>query len=83
MHETIGWLVREMQLPGGAFASSLDADTDHEEGLTYVWSWSELANLLGEDLADFASIYDASPGGNWENSIILNRLGAIVQKLAW
>ena len=83
MHETIGWLVREMQLPGGAFASSLDADTDHEEGLTYVWSWSELARLLGDNLADFASIYDASPGGNWENSIILNRLVPSSRKLAW
>ena len=46
--------VREMQLPGGGFASSLDADTEHEEGLTYVWSWSELQEALGSDFDSFA-----------------------------
>ena len=40
-------------------------------------------SLLGDDLADFASIYDASPGGNWEGSNILNRLAPSSQKLAW
>ncbi len=72
--ETVGWLVREMQLPGGGFAASLDADTDHEEGLTYVWSVDELREALGDRFPEFAEIYDASPGGNWEGSIILNRL---------
>ena len=72
--ETVGWLTREMQMPGGAFASSLDADTEHEEGLTYVWSWSELTEVLGADLQDFAAVYDASPHGNWEGRIVLNRM---------
>ena len=34
--ETVGWLMREMRV-GGAFAASLDADQDGEEGLFYVW----------------------------------------------
>jgi uncharacterized protein YyaL (SSP411 family) len=72
--ETIGWLVREMQMPGGGFASSLDADTEHEEGLTYVWPWGELQHALGSEFRSFASIYGASPGGNFEGSNILNRL---------
>ncbi len=72
--ETVGWLMREMQLPGGGFAASLDADTDHEEGLTYVWSPEELREALGDGFARFAEIYDVSPGGNWEGSTILNRL---------
>jgi uncharacterized protein len=72
--ETVNWLVREMQHPGGGFASSLDADTEHEEGLTYVWSWAELESELGSELPDFARIYDAPPQGNWEGKIILNRL---------
>ena len=54
--ETVGWLLREMQLPGGGFASSLDADTEHEEGLTYVWSWDELQEALGADFEIFAQI---------------------------
>jgi uncharacterized protein YyaL (SSP411 family) len=72
--ETVGWLSREMQLPGGGFASSLDADTEHEEGLTYTWTWPELEAALGGELAEFAALYDASPEGNWEGKIILNRV---------
>jgi uncharacterized protein len=72
--ETVGWLAHEMRVAGGGLASSLDADTDHEEGLTYVWSWSELKAALGPDLQEFASVYDASPSGNWEGKIILNRI---------
>ena len=71
--ETVDWLVREMRMPGGGFASSLDADTDHEEGLTYIWSWEALGAVLGEERAAFAVVYDAAPGGNWEGKIILNR----------
>ena len=74
IEETIDWLSREMQHAAGGFTSSLDADTDHEEGLTYVWAWAELEAALGPDLTEFASVYDAAPGGNWEGKIILNRL---------
>jgi hypothetical protein len=72
--DTVGWLAREMQLPRGGFAASLDADTEHEEGLTYVWDVDELREALGSGFGSFAQIYDATPSGNWEGSIILNRL---------
>jgi len=65
-----------MQLPSGGFASSLDADTDHEEGLTYVWSWDELQEVLGGDFETFARIHGVTPSGNFEGSNILNRLDA-------
>jgi uncharacterized protein YyaL (SSP411 family) len=74
--ETVSWLIREMQLPGGGFASSLDADTDHEEGLTYLWSWDELQEVLGSDFEIFAQLYGVTPEGNFEGSNILNRLDA-------
>ncbi len=79
INETVDWLVREMQRPGGGFAASLDADTEHDEGLTYVWSWPELEAELGSDLADFARVYDTAPQGNWEGKIILNRLAGPAQ----
>jgi uncharacterized protein len=39
--ETCGYLLRELALPEGGFASSQDADTDGVEGLTYTWTAEE------------------------------------------
>ena len=46
--ETVGWLLREMIAEGGGFAASLDADSEGEEGKFYVWSRSEIVEVLGE-----------------------------------
>ena len=75
--ETVAWLEREMLTAEGAFASSLDADSEHEEGKFYVWSEAEIDRLLGARAARFKEIYDATPGGNWEGRTILNRLGHV------
>lgn len=58
-----------------AFASSLDADSEHEEGKFYVWSAAEIDALLGERAARFKEFYDVTAVGNWEGHSILNRLG--------
>jgi hypothetical protein len=39
--QTLDYMVRELRLPGGGFASSQDADTDGVEGLTYTWTAEE------------------------------------------
>jgi len=39
--ETLDYMLRELRLPGGGFASSQDADTDGVEGLTYTWTAEE------------------------------------------
>jgi hypothetical protein len=73
--ETVAWLLREMVADGGAFAASLDADSEGEEGKFYVWSRTEIVDVLGEaDAAVFAAAYDVSDAGNWEGRNILNRL---------
>ena len=75
--ETVGWLAREMTTPGGAFASSLDADSEGEEGKFYVWSEQEVQELLGPDQAMFfRKFYDVPAAGNFEGHTILNRLQA-------
>src|SRR5690606_20471410 len=73
VRETIAWLTREMIGENGAFAASLDADSDGEEGKFYVWTEAEIDRLLGADAAFFKTVYDVTPGGNWEGHTILNR----------
>ena len=64
IEETVGWLLREMVADGGAFASSLDADSEGEEGKCYVWSLAEIEDVLGADDAKlFAEIYDVTAEG--------------------
>ena len=82
VRETVGWLFREMiaeTAPDGtaAFAATLDADSEGEEGTFYVWSEAEIDGLLGEDAALFKRVYDVSAGGNWEHKNILNRLNSL------
>ncbi len=71
--ETVGWLEREMRV-GDAFASSLDADSEGEEGKYYVWDAAEIDRLLGADAARFRLAYGVTDGGNWEGRTVLNRL---------
>ncbi|MGO4570780.1 thioredoxin domain-containing protein [Microvirga sp. 2TAF3] len=70
----VTWLEREMVTPEGAFASSLDADSEGVEGRFYVWSLAEIREVLGEDAAIFAKVYDITEEGNWEETNIPNRL---------
>ncbi|HJU15122.1 MAG TPA: thioredoxin domain-containing protein [Stellaceae bacterium] len=72
--ETLGWVGREMLTADSGFASSLDADSEHEEGKFYVWSEAEIDRLLGPRAALFKRFYDVTPEGNWEGRTILNRL---------
>jgi uncharacterized protein YyaL (SSP411 family) len=46
---TAGWVMREMQSPEGGYYSSLDADSEHEEGKFYVWTLQEVKALLAPD----------------------------------
>jgi uncharacterized protein YyaL (SSP411 family) len=73
--ETVEWLAREMVVEGGGFASSLDADSEGEEGKFYVWSLAEIEAVLGaDDAAFFAAAYDITRDGNFEGHNIPNRL---------
>lgn len=61
----------------GLFCSSLDAETEHREGGTYVWSYQELKdNLNAEEWAEFQKIYDVQEEGNFEglNHLIKKKL---------
>jgi uncharacterized protein YyaL (SSP411 family) len=47
--QTADFLLRDLGTPEGGFASSLDADTDGIEGLTYAWTPGQLVDVLGPD----------------------------------
>jgi len=65
--ETAGWLMREMQSPEGGYYSSLDADSEHEEGKFYVWSRDEVQALLPPvEYAAFAPRFGLDRPANFE-----------------
>ena len=66
--ETLDYLVREMQHPGGGFWSSQDADSEGVEGRFFVWSWEDLISLVGEPVA---TAFGATAQGNWEGTNVL------------
>jgi uncharacterized protein len=67
---TADWVIREMQGPEGGYYSSLDADSDGEEGRYYLWERDQVYALLGAE--DYALVGDrygldgpASFKGRW------------------
>ena len=44
---TVEYVLRELALDGGGFASAQDADTDGVEGLTFTWTADELSAVIG------------------------------------
>ncbi len=53
--EVCDFLLADLRTPEGAFASALDADTAGVEGKTYVWTPSELVDVLGPDEGRWAA----------------------------
>ncbi len=75
VEQTIGFLKRELLSPENGFYSSLDADSEGEEGKFYVWQKPELQKLLGDEFHLFADYYQVNETGYWEegNYILLRR----------
>lgn len=72
LQQTLDYVLREMQLPGGGFYSATDADSEGEEGTFFVWSREELRELLSaEEFALANRVFDISEQGNFEGRNIL------------
>jgi uncharacterized protein YyaL (SSP411 family) len=71
--ETLEYVRREMFDPSGGFYSTQDADSEGEEGKFFVWTPTEVVEILGEgDGGIFNFYYDVSEEGNFEEKNILN-----------
>ena len=67
--ETAAWVMREMQSPEGGFYSTLDADSEGEEGKFYVWTPDEVRGLVSEDeYTALASRFGLDRAPNFEGS---------------
>jgi len=82
-NEILGFVAREMTSPDGGFYSTLDADSEGEEGKFYVWSRAEVMEILGEEEGRlFCALYDITERGNWEGHNIPNMPKGLVDVAA-
>lgn len=80
--ETLDFIVREMKSPPvgdgsseGGFYSSLDADSEGEEGKFYVWTPEEISSALSDpqNTEFFLAAYGVTEQGNFEGQNVLQR----------
>jgi uncharacterized protein YyaL (SSP411 family) len=64
---TADWVMRDMQDARGGYYSTLDADSEHEEGKFYVWTPAELDAALAPDEAALAKqVFGLARAANFE-----------------
>ena len=64
---TAQWVVREMQSPEGGYYSSIDADSEGNEGMYYVWNREQIEQTLDhEEYAVFSPHYGLDRDANFE-----------------
>src|SRR5262249_13344857 len=64
--EILTYVLRDMTSPEGAFYSAEDADSEGIEGKFYLWTASEIEQVLGKEDAEFAMrVFRAEKDGNF------------------
>ena len=69
VEETLGFIKRELTSKEGGFYSSLDADSEGEEGKFYVWKEEEIKALMGQDANLIMDYYNVGADGFWEHGV--------------
>ncbi len=69
--ELVEFTLREMRDEGGAFYAAIDAETNAEEGLFYVWERNEIETALSPDeYALWGEVYGITGPANFEQRYI-------------
>ncbi len=66
VYQSIAFLRREMTSADGLFYSSIDADSEGEEGLFYVWTESQLSDAGLPERTLFDKYFGINPSNLWE-----------------
>jgi len=73
VEETLDFTLRELTGPEGGFYSSLDADSEGEEGRFYLWTPEQVDEVVGaEDGALVRGWFGVTEGGNFEERNIFH-----------
>ncbi len=74
---TLDYMMADLALPNGGFASSEDADSEDGEGRFYVFSWEEFSSVT--DSAAVAELLGVVPGGNFDGRSIVHRIRSAIE----
>ncbi|MFC1991805.1 thioredoxin domain-containing protein [Chloroflexota bacterium] len=69
-NEIFNYVLRDMQFPEGGFYSAEDADSEGEEGKFYVWTLSEIREVLSDAEVDLtAKVFNILESGNFTSEV--------------
>ena len=81
--EILGYVLREMKSPGGAFHSTQDADSEGVEGKFYVWTKEEIKAVLGKEVGTFFCAYfGVMQQGNFEEGSSVLSVASNLEKVS-
>jgi uncharacterized protein len=77
LERTVEWMLRDLRLGDGTFASAYDADSEGEEGRFYTWTLDDLTAALPDpdDAALAAARYGVDAAGQLEGRSVLTHRG--------
>ncbi len=80
--ESTGFLESELYNGEGGYYSSLDADSEGEEGKFYVWTKDEIGEICREDKDVAFQYYGITEEGNWEENKNILSIAKSIKELS-
>jgi hypothetical protein len=82
LRATLDFVLDDMTLPDGGFASALDAETEGKEGLYYLWTLEEVRAALGDDAAFAIKAFGVTVSGGIDGRNVLHLPEPVVEQAA-